>query len=541
MPRFKLHVGRDKTPPSVPTNLVATAVSASQVNLSWDASTDASGIRDYRVYRNSVHIQTLSGTSYSDTGLSASTTYTYTVVAVDNANNASAPSSSAQATTQAATTGFDYYISTTGSDSNPGTLASPWAITALNDAAKRALYAGKRVGLLNGTYALADRPGVWRQVPCIEVAAGTAGSPTIIEAASARAATLDLGTATRLDRPAIGQESSSLGAGGYVHIRNITVVGGSYCGVAFNSSTAHSIAGVVIEGCHIHGINRAATATPSDNCPPVWLQGATGAIVRNCYLHDVVNSGTANATCVQMYGCLNTVIEYNTMANAWTAVYDKGLVAAVPNEGCVVRYNFCYNTKRVFHGFDNGQQSSGPRLAFHIHNNVVVCPGGDTIAIFNADLHNGHNIQSPAHFYNNTVSVIGDVSNGAFALHPNTSAKVWFYNNILRRTGSAGWLRDLHSGTGAFDTLNHNCYPTNSPQWSLEDGGSEQLRTSLATWQSLTGLDANSITADPLFVNVSGTTAADFQLQAGSPCKALGAGSTEIGAWAGQTQIGVDW
>jgi hypothetical protein len=26
---------------------------------------------------------------------------------------------------------FDYYISTSGSDSNPGTLASPWAITSL--------------------------------------------------------------------------------------------------------------------------------------------------------------------------------------------------------------------------------------------------------------------------------------------------------------------------------------------------------------------------------------------------------------------------
>ena len=47
-------------------------------------------------------------------------------------------------------TTFDYYVSTTGSDSNAGTLASPWAITAINT--KQATYAGKRVGLLPGTY-----------------------------------------------------------------------------------------------------------------------------------------------------------------------------------------------------------------------------------------------------------------------------------------------------------------------------------------------------------------------------------------------------
>src|ERR1700738_270524 len=50
----------------------------------------------------------------------------------------------------AALSGFDYYISPTGSDSNPGTSPSPWALTAINT--KRALYAGKRVGVLPGTY-----------------------------------------------------------------------------------------------------------------------------------------------------------------------------------------------------------------------------------------------------------------------------------------------------------------------------------------------------------------------------------------------------
>src|SRR5215467_6049409 len=45
---------------------------------------------------------------------------------------------------------FDYFISTAGSSSNPGTLAQPWDIGSLGT--KASIYAGKRVGLIAGTY-----------------------------------------------------------------------------------------------------------------------------------------------------------------------------------------------------------------------------------------------------------------------------------------------------------------------------------------------------------------------------------------------------
>ena len=94
----------DTTAPSVPTNLSATAVSSSQINLSWAASTDNVGIVGYRVYRSGTQIATVtSGTSYQNTGLTANTTYTYTVSAYDAAGNNSSQSSSASATTQGPT------------------------------------------------------------------------------------------------------------------------------------------------------------------------------------------------------------------------------------------------------------------------------------------------------------------------------------------------------------------------------------------------------------------------------------------------------
>src|SRR5205809_987801 len=94
-------VFNDTTPPSVPTGLTATAVSSSQINLSWTASTDNVGVSGYRVFRGGTQIATRSTTSFANTGLSPSTTYTYTVAAYDAAGNLSAPSSSASATTPA--------------------------------------------------------------------------------------------------------------------------------------------------------------------------------------------------------------------------------------------------------------------------------------------------------------------------------------------------------------------------------------------------------------------------------------------------------
>jgi chitodextrinase len=95
----------DTTAPSVPANLQATAVSQSRIDLSWSASTDTggSGLAGYRIFRNggATAIATVSGTTFSDTGLASSTLYSYTVRAVDGAGNLSANSNSASATTQA--------------------------------------------------------------------------------------------------------------------------------------------------------------------------------------------------------------------------------------------------------------------------------------------------------------------------------------------------------------------------------------------------------------------------------------------------------
>ncbi|MCX7171374.1 MAG: fibronectin type III domain-containing protein, partial [Proteobacteria bacterium] len=89
----------DTASPSVPIGVSATAASSTQVNLSWTASTDNIGVTGYQVYRNSALVGNPAVTTYSDTGLSASISYSYTVAACDAANNCSAQSSAVAATT----------------------------------------------------------------------------------------------------------------------------------------------------------------------------------------------------------------------------------------------------------------------------------------------------------------------------------------------------------------------------------------------------------------------------------------------------------
>ena len=90
---------KDTTAPSVPTNLKVQALSYSQIQLSWTPSTDNIGVAGYGIFRNGTQLGTTSNSSYTDTGLSPSTTYTYTLVAYDAAGNTTAHSRSASATT----------------------------------------------------------------------------------------------------------------------------------------------------------------------------------------------------------------------------------------------------------------------------------------------------------------------------------------------------------------------------------------------------------------------------------------------------------
>jgi chitodextrinase len=89
----------DTQPPTVPTNLTATPVAPTQINLSWTASVDNVGVAGYVIYRNGAKVVAITATTYSDASLTPATTYSYIVVAYDAAGNVSAQSTPATTTT----------------------------------------------------------------------------------------------------------------------------------------------------------------------------------------------------------------------------------------------------------------------------------------------------------------------------------------------------------------------------------------------------------------------------------------------------------
>jgi cellulose 1,4-beta-cellobiosidase len=97
--------GGDTTPPTAPTGVTVSGTSSSSVSLSWTASSDNVGVTGYNVYRGTTLAGTSATTGFTDTGLAASTQYSYTIRAYDAAGNLSAASAAVTATTQASSGG----------------------------------------------------------------------------------------------------------------------------------------------------------------------------------------------------------------------------------------------------------------------------------------------------------------------------------------------------------------------------------------------------------------------------------------------------
>ncbi|WAC01145.1 M36 family metallopeptidase [Lacinutrix neustonica] len=93
----------DTQAPSAPSGLSASGTTQTTTNLSWNASTDNVGVTGYEVFRGSTSLGTVTATTFNVTGLTASTTYSFSVRAKDAAGNVSAPSNNLSVTTLSVT------------------------------------------------------------------------------------------------------------------------------------------------------------------------------------------------------------------------------------------------------------------------------------------------------------------------------------------------------------------------------------------------------------------------------------------------------
>jgi mannan endo-1,4-beta-mannosidase len=89
----------DTQAPTAPANLASPSQTSTAVNLTWTASTDNIGVTGYDIYRGTTLVGSTTSTSYTVTGLSAATGYSFTVIAKDAAGNISSVSNTLYVTT----------------------------------------------------------------------------------------------------------------------------------------------------------------------------------------------------------------------------------------------------------------------------------------------------------------------------------------------------------------------------------------------------------------------------------------------------------
>ena len=79
----------DTTAPTAPTNLTKSNTTITSVDLSWTASTDNIGVKNYSIYKDDTDLVTTSSVTHTVSGLTANTTYAFKVKAKDAAGNES--------------------------------------------------------------------------------------------------------------------------------------------------------------------------------------------------------------------------------------------------------------------------------------------------------------------------------------------------------------------------------------------------------------------------------------------------------------------
>ena len=298
------------TPPSAPGTLTATAVSGSEVDLSWGASTGS--VSGYLIERcqgasctsfTQIAAPTGTGTSYKDTSVSASTSYSYRVRATDTAGDLSPYSNTATAVTPAATP-----------PSQPGTLTATAASASevdLSWGASTGSVSGYLIERCQGASCtsftqIAAPAGTGTSYKDTGLSAGTSYSYRVRATDTAGDLSPYSNTATAVTPAATPpSQPGTLTA---------TAVSGSEVDLSWGASTG-SVSGYLIERC------QGASCTS-------FTQIAAPAGTGTSYKDTTVAASTSYSYRVRATDTAGDLSPYSNTASATTPAATSGLVAA---------------------------------------------------------------------------------------------------------------------------------------------------------------------------------------------------------------------
>jgi len=367
----------DTTPPSVPTGLTATAAGSSQINLTWSASTDTSGVKGYKLYRGGDLLKSVTGTSMSDIRLSPLTNYCYTVSAVDAEGNESAQSSQSCATTQADTTPPSAPTGLTARAASSSQIDLSWAKsldtggTGLNG---YKLYRGGALlrsvfGTSTSDTRLSPSTSYCYTVSAVDDAGNESAQsgqsctttqadttppsvPTGLTAKAASSSQIDLSWSVSTDTGGSGLSGYKIYRGA-AFIKNATSTSTSDTGLSPSSYYCYTVSAIDTAGNEsARSIQACATTqAPGDTTPPtVPLRvTATAAGTSSINLSWVASTDTGGIAGYKMYRA-GTFIKNVT----GTSTSDTGLSAST---------QYCYTVSAVDTAGNQSAQSSPPSCA----------------------------------------------------------------------------------------------------------------------------------------------------------------------------------
>jgi len=480
---------------------------------------------------------------------------------------------------------FDYYISVSGNDSNPGTLASPWAITAINT--KQSIYAGKRVGIVAGSYDISSLMGTYHS-PALQINGGPNSSTLTYIGSCNSTGAYALGVATLDAKGASGLygggnsnistmigTSTQQGGGGpqpanwgnwildglrLINFSMWALQVGSYDG------SGGAVPNTTIQNCEFTGENAGSAPVGGVQVGALEPYHYTNCLVSNCYIHDNISPGNSGPhfAAITVWGGVSggpssgLTIQNCTLVNtgAIYGIYDTGVIYGTTIQQCFIdmtQQNAPGATNEAIQGFGNSGSSGDAGSVFR--NNIF--RGGYPIDT------QGESPQeqwaSTAACYNNTWDLAGGTGqnggSGFRFLEASGHIGIFsFYNNLCWDNGATGISGGYGYNAGnvdGFAVCDYNIYGTIN-QFTTYASGSSGTHTSqsFSGWKTaIGGLEAHSTTnsANP-FTN-KGAFALAYSVQSGSPAYQSGrvggvatGAVCNVGAWDGTvTQIGCNF
>jgi Right handed beta helix region len=456
-----------------------------------------------------------------------------------------------------AASAFDYYISPTGDDNNPGTLASPWSITALNS--KMSIYSGKRIGIIGdvggtqtpiqygtvgGTrttlYSIANGMGSLNTT--LRVNGGSSSASTYLGSCTSAGvykvgwAIIDLADPSSGNAPvsanavAIGQSFygvTPVPNPGYTTIDGLIVRNFNYAGIIFGDVQTSSLSGVIIRNCQVYN---GICTTSAENPGGIFLGTTNGAQVLNCLIYNCTTSGGSfhpwGMGGITTYKASGLIVTNCTIYGCGYAIQNKDT-----NQYGTYSYNYLDNGS--FGSAANTEQAwalKGPipgiGQTLTVHHNIIVGNGYDGYG------EDGLLVSGAATFYNNTFYTPPAVTTAAYCAWFDTiSAPGSFnwYNNLVYYTaygkndgGQTGCLSFTPATAISASAVNYNYYGTGMQFGTLVGN------LLLSAWQAL-GFDANSVSggspfsSTPAALNINSFQITGRATTAGRNGKACGA------------------